>query len=82
MINLLNIIIVIQSFLEFIIFFSSQYFEFIISYIKALNLSDIPNSKPYIQDRSFNTKFNNRLYENPNFKDITGCYVYQGFEIF
>lgn len=82
MINLLQIIIVIQNFIEFIIFLSNQYFEFLLSYNKKLNITDKPNLNSNGANRLISREFDIRLNENLKFKDSTGYYVYQGFEIF
>lgn len=82
MINLLQIILVIQNFIQFIIFLSNQYFEFLLSYNKNLNITDKPNLNSNVDNRLISGQFDIRLNENPNFKDSTGYYMYQGFEIF
>ena len=82
MLNLLQIILVIQNFLELVIFLSNQYVKFILSFNKALNLKDDHNLNSEIENKLISTDFNIRLNENPNFKDNTGYYIYHGFEIF
>ena len=74
-------IFVVLNLLKSIILTWNLYSQTIISYNLIINLPNNSIYHPSLLKSSIEYKSDQQLFEDPNFKDCNGYYLYQGFEI-